>query len=302
MNFKKIKTDSFVILAKLIAKFPLKILMGFGVFIGFLTWLIPNKRKKIAQRNIQLCFPKLSLEKQKALVKNNLISTGIGFAEMILAYWANESKFIYNFEFSGIKHYKRALEKQKGCILLSCHLHPMELATKAINSKISPPAFILGRQHNNKIFEKYIDDARKTHCEKTIDKKDLRTVLKSLKSNRSIYYIPDQNFSYQCEYIDFFNQPAATVIAPVRLAQSTKTSVVPWFCFRYKNKEGKYCWKVEFLPALDYFHDKDTIQNLTKMNQLFEAQIKMHPEQYLWVHRRFKNHPKGKNYLYKDLN
>ncbi len=296
MSFQKIKTDFYMGIARLIAKLPLSVINAIGKTIGRLTWLIPNKRKKIAQRNIALCFPEFSVAQQKQLLKSNLISTGMGFAEMLMAYWSVDNKFINRFEIYGLEHVHEALAKDKGCILMSCHLHAMELASRAINIKLNEPSFILGRQHNNKIFEAHIDKARRAHCEKTIDKKDLRSVLKALKANRCLFYIPDQNFSYQCEYIDFFKQPAATVIAPVRIAQSSGASVVPWFCFREKNK-----WVIEFLPALDYFRQKDISASLLKMNQLFEQQILKHPEQYLWVHRRFKNHPKGKNYLYQDL-
>jgi len=296
MNVQKISTDFFIGVAKLMAKLPLKAILKFGGFLGYLTWIIPNKRKKIAARNIELCFPELSAKKQRTLQKKNLISTGIGFAEMVVAYWSKTDKFINRFEFEGLDIVEKALERNKGCILLSCHLHSMELATRAINSRLKQPAFILGRQHNNKVFEAHIDIARRAHCEKTIDKKDLRTVLKAFKNNRCIYYIPDQNFSYNCEYIDFFKLPAATVLAPVKIARASKTAVVPWFCFRDNNR-----WKIQFLKPLDYFYSDEIKQNLQQMNQLFEHQIRKHPEQYLWVHRRFKNHPKGKNYLYQNL-
>ncbi len=296
MTIQKLKTDFFIGLAKLIAKLPLTLIVSMGKGIGYLTWVIPNKRKKIARRNIELCFPELNTLQQSNLLRANLLSTGAGFAEMLMTFWSKDEIFIHHFEFAGLEHVHNALAKDKGCILMSCHLHAMELASRAINSKLDEPSFVLGRQHNNKVFEAHIDKARRAHCEKTIDKKDLRSVLKALKNNRCIFYIPDQNFSYQCEYIDFFKQSAATVIAPVRIAQSSGASVVPWFCFRENKK-----WKIQFLPALEYFHQKDIPLSLLKMNQLFEEYIKKHPEQYLWVHRRFKNHPKGKNHLYKNL-
>jgi len=177
----------------------------------------------------------------------------------------------------------------------------MELTVKAVNLHLNSPAFMLARQHNNKIFEAYVDKARRQHCEKTIDKKDLRTVLKSLHANRCIFYYPDQNFSYNCLYVDFFKQPAATVSAIAKIAKSTQAHVVPFFGFRERDKKGKIVWKIEFLPALDFFHTHRTEDSLKLMNQLFEQQISKHPEQYLWVHRRFKNHPLGKNYLYQNL-
>lgn len=301
MTWQKIKTDALVGLGRIYAKLPLAFILKSGALLGYLTWLVPNKRKKIAARNIQLCFPELSAEDKRALLKNNLISTGIGFAEMLVAFWSSDKKISGNVEFSGLEHVEKALSENKGCIFLSCHLHPLELATRFINSAISKKAHVLARQHNNKIFEAYVDEARKQHCEKTIDKKDVKAVLKSLKNNHPVYYIPDQNFSFQCEYIDFFGQPAATVIAPVRLAQVSKSPVIPWFGVRVKNLKGKTRWKIQFQQPQVYFQDKDINSSLKKMNQLFENQIKKHPEQYLWVHRRFKNHPKGKNYLYTDI-
>jgi len=299
--YKKIKTNLFVGMAKLIAKLPLEMILKIGGFLGYLTWLIANKRKKIAKRNIALCFPEMPDEKQKQLLKNNLVSTGIGFAETIIAFWSKQNKIDNRFEFSGLEHVEQAFKNNKGCILLSCHLHSIELTIRAINNQLQNKGHMLARQHNNKIFEAHIDKARRAHCEKTIDKKDVRTVLKSLKANNPVYYVPDQNFSYQCQYIEFFAQPAATVIAPVRLAQVSQSPVIPWFAFRGKNEKGKTCWKIHFHKPLDYFKNADIETSLTQMNRLFEEEIRKHPEQYLWVHRRFKNHPKGKNYLYKGL-
>lgn len=301
MSFKKIRTDFLILLAKLLAKMPLSVILAFGGFVGYLFWLFPNSRKKIAYRNIQLCFPELENVQQKSLLKKNLISTGMGFSETLFAFWGSDEILRQNVQLSGIHHIEEALKNGNGCILLSCHLHSFELVIKAINSNLSIPGHFLARQHNNKIYEKHIDTARQRNCKKTIDKKDMMALMKSLKSNNPVYYLPDQDFSYQFEYIDFFSQPASTVIAPVRLARSTKVAVIPWFGFREKNEKGKYVWFVEILSPLNYFSELEVTESLTKMNELFEQKIRTHPEQYLWVHRRFKNHPKGKNYVYKDL-
>jgi KDO2-lipid IV(A) lauroyltransferase len=301
MNLKKIKIDLAVNLAKLIAKLPLTVILMLGGSIGWLTWATPNKRKKVAQRNIELCFPELSKEQQKKLLKDNLISTGKGFAETLIAYWGKTDKFIDRFQVSGLEHVEKALKEGKGCLLMGIHLHPLELSIRVINTKISRKGHMLARQHNNKIFEAHVEQARKKHCEKTIDKKGLRSVFKSLKGNNPVFYIPDQNFSYQCLYIDFFKQPASTVIAPARLAQSSGTPVIAWFGFRKRDENNKWYWQLSLHKPLDYFHTDETEISLTKMTKLFEQQISKHPEQYLWAHRRFKNHPEGKNHVYRDL-
>lgn len=297
MSYKRIKTKLTIFIAKGFALMPLSIILGFGRFAGWMAWLIPNKRKRIAAKNISICFPELTNLQKKQLLKQNLISTGQGFSESILAYWGSDAKCLKYFSFEGLDHIKNALKDNKGCLLLGCHMHLLELVCRTLNLQLDNKAHMLVRQHNNKQFEAHVDSARRNHCEKTIDKKDMREVLKSLKSNHPVFYIPDQNFSYQCLYIDFFKQPAATVIAPARIAQSTKTAIIPWFAFR----ESANKWKVEVHKPLDYFQSETTEQSLAKMNKLFEEQIRRYPEQYLWVHRRFKNHPKGNNYIYKDI-
>jgi KDO2-lipid IV(A) lauroyltransferase len=297
MNYKKIKINLVIILAKGFVRLPLTLILAFGRLFGWLAWMIPNKRKRIAARNIALCFPDLKDRQQKLLLKKNLISTGQGISETLLAYWGSDNKCLKYFSLNGLEIIEQALEKNKGCILLGCHLHLLELASRVINIKLKHKAHLLVRQHNNKIFESHIDQARRAYCEKTIDKKDMREVLKSLKSNHPVFYIPDQNFSYQCIYLKFFNQQAATVIAPARIAQSTKTPIIPWFAFRESSKK----WNLQILEPLEYFQTEEKELSLAKMNLLFEAQIRNHPEQYLWVHRRFKNHPEGKNHLYQNI-
>lgn len=297
MNYKRIKTNLTVLIAKGFVKLPLVVVLNFGRLVGWLAYVLPNKRKKIAARNIQLCFPELPEIKQQRLLKQNLISTGQAFSESMLAYWGSDAKCKKYFTIQGLEIIEQALLQEKGCILLGFHLHLLELATRVINIHLKTKAHLLVRQHNNKDFESHVDRARRAHCDKTIDKKDMREVLKSLKSNHPVFYIPDQNFSYQHIYVDFFNQPAATVIAPARIAQSTNTIIIPWLAFRQSKKK----WSIEIKQAMNFFHTDTNQQSLAKMNAFFESQIKKHPEQYLWVHRRFKNHPKGKNYVYKNL-
>lgn len=296
MKFSTIKTIIGVNIGRLCAQLPRFMILGTGRFLGRLGWWLPNKRKNIAARNIALCFPDMPAKQQRQLLKKTLISTGQGFAETLMAYWSPSKAFMPDVHFYGREHLEQGFDQGKGCILLSCHLHSMELVIRAINQTMPAQGHMLARQHNNKLFESYIDEARRKHCHLTIDKKDVRTVLKSLKTNQAVYYVPDQNFSYQCLFVDFFKQPAATVMAPVKLAQSSKAAVVPWFGFHQNN-----AWHIHFLPAIEFDKKDDMSVNLRTINRLFEQQIVKHPEQYLWVHRRFKNHPQGANHVYKDL-
>ena len=138
----------------------------------------------------------------------------------------------------------------------------------------------LAYKPNNRDFDK---------LNKLIDKKDIRSLLKSIQSGHPVYYAPDQNFSYQVNFADFFGQPAATTAGTYKLVQRG-VLVVPWFCIQTAPDQ----WQVDILPPATDWSGLDEQQTANRLNALFESQIRRHPEQYLWVHRRFKNQPGGR--------
>lgn len=296
MSFKRIKTELLVLIVRLLMKLPIGFLLGFGRVFGKVVYFLPNKRKKIARINLQLCFPKLNKKEIDRLLKKNLIATGQGLIEKLLTLWCPPERYLSCVEFSGLQHLQER-KSQYAPILLSCHTTSIEFGARCLNEKIFPVGHMLMRQDNNKFLEKHMNTARERFAGKVIDKKDMRSLLKSLAKGHPVFYAADQNFSYGFEYIPFFTVPAATTIALAKLTHAKNITVIPWFCFR----TGKKKWRIDVLPAASFFGDENYVEVLAKMNQLFENAIEKYPEQYLWVHRRFKNHPKGKNYLYKNI-
>ena len=298
MSFKKIKTEAFVALGKLICRMPLAMQMALGRVVGRLFNWLPNKRKQIAEANITHCFSGLGSGQQDRLVKANLISTGQGVSEMMAALWARDAQVADKFEIRGLPILKEAMSSGQGCLLLSCHTTSIEWGIRGLNHALKqaglPVGHMLARANNNKQLEAHYTKAREGFVEKVIDKKDIRSLLKSIKSGHGVYYAPDQNFSYQCEFIPFFGQAAATAIGPVKLVRSAKLNVIPWFCFR----TGPTSWVIDICPEFSGMRESSVSQALSEMNQLFEKKISQYPEQYLWVHRRFKNQPEGKDSIY----
>lgn len=292
MSYNKIKTDIQVSLAKWVAGRSLKTQMFLGRIIGKIFYALPNSRKKVAKKNLELCFPKLSVSESKSLLQKNLISTGQGIMEMLAALWADDEKVEDNFTVIGFENLHQALQDGNGCLMLSCHTTSIEWGIRGLNHRMKksglPVGHMLARQHNNKLLEAHLEQARLGFVEKLIDKKDLRSLFKSVHSGNPVYYAPDQNFSYQVEFADFFEHPAATSVGTYKLA-SKGVKVLPWFCFRTADCQ----WQIEILPMLSNLATMSQQEAATAINQLFEAQIRNHPEQYLWVHRRFKNQPDG---------
>lgn len=298
MSFRKIKTELLVKLAKGICRLPLSFQMVLGRGLGHLFSRLPNKRKQIAKTNLMHCFPDLDPQGIKSLLHANLLATGQGVAEMMAALWVSDKQVNKRFQIKGMDVLTAALQGGQGVLLMSCHTTSIEWGIRGLNAALSaaelPVGHMLARANNNKILEAHYLKAREAFVEKVIDKKDLRSLIKSIKSGHGVYYAPDQNFSYQCEFIPFFGQAAATAVGPAKLAHSGKITVIPWFCFRTGSME----WTIEICPELPSMGSANFIQALTEMNQLFEEKIKQHPEQYLWVHRRFKNQPEGVEGIY----
>jgi KDO2-lipid IV(A) lauroyltransferase len=202
------------------------------------------------------------------------------------------------FTFSGLENLEKVLEQGSGCLLLSCHTTSIEWGIRGFNKKLAdldlPVGHMLARQHNNKDLEAYLEQARLGFVDKLIDKKNIRSLMHSVKQGHPVYYAPDQNFSYKVEFADFFGRPAATTTGTQKLAQKG-VKVIPWFCFR----TGSGQWHIEILPEMSQLGALDEAVASAEINQLFEQQIKKQPEQYLWVHRRFKNQPEGYGNPYK---
>lgn len=298
MSYNKKKTDFQVVMAKWLTRRKLSTQMRVGRFLGHLFYYLPNKRKSIARINLRICFPEYSKQEANQLLKQNLLSTGQGVVEMMAALWAREEHVRQRFEFTGMEHLLEVIQSGQGCLMLSCHTTSIEWGIRGLNHHLQqlnqPVGHMLARQHNNKILEAHLEQARLSFVDKLIDKKNVRSLLASIKAGHPVYYAPDQNFSYQVEFADFFGRPAATTVGTHKLA-SKGIKVVPWFCFRVAPCQ----WRVEILPVMKGLKDQTEITAAATINRLFEQQIKQKPEQYLWVHRRFKNQPDGMKNPYK---
>ena len=292
MSYSKTKTDIQVRLAKWLAKRKLTTQMRVGRLLGRLFYYVPNSRKSIARTNISICFPDLNKKQAKKLLKKNLISTGQGIVEMMAALWAGQEQVVGKFDVVGFENLVEVMQSGQGCLLLSCHTTSIEWGIRGLNHQLKqlsmPVGHMLARQHNNKMLEAHLETARLGFVEKLIDKKNIRSLLSSIKTGHPVYYAPDQNFSYQVTFADFFGRPAATTVGTHKLADKG-VKVIPWFCFR----TGPCQWRIEILPEMSQLPLLDEAMASAQINQLFEQQILKHPEQYLWVHRRFKNQPEG---------
>jgi KDO2-lipid IV(A) lauroyltransferase len=278
----------------LITRLPFSWQMLAGNSIGRLACLFAGKRRHIARVNIELCFPELDEEQRAALVKRHFLALGRGVVETALCWWGRESQLRKRMILTGREHLQAALESGKGVILLSAHFTTLELGGRLL--AFDTPFHVLYRQHKNPLFEYVMQRARTRRFDKAIERDDIRALLESLRAGMPVWYAPDQNHGgRQSAFIPFFGVQASTLTTTARLAKLSGAAVVPFFQ-TYSPEEKRYL--LTLCPALEDFPGEDAEQDTARLNRLLEDVIREMPEQYLWVHRRFKTRPPGEAYPY----
>jgi KDO2-lipid IV(A) lauroyltransferase len=268
--------------------------LAVGQQLGRLAYWLAPRRRQIANINIKRCFPELNSTQQHQLVVKHFESLGMGLLEMLSAWWLPDTKLTPLGHIQGLEYLQAALARGQGVILVSAHFTSLEIGNRFLTRYIALHATY--RRHENPLVEYLIKKNRERHAQKTIPREAVREMLRSLKQNKVLWLATDQNFGHkQSVFADFFNIPAATSTAFSRLAKISGAAVIPCFTQRLETLKG---YQVILQSALENFPSGDPQQDASRINQLIEKQIRCAPEQYLWVHRRFKDRPVGEQNFY----
>lgn len=261
--------------------------------IGKVFAMFAGKKYRVAQRNIALCFPELSAVEQQQLLQKNLQSLGMMPLETALSWWANDKSLAKTVDFAGLGHLQSALDQGRGVILLTGHFTSMELGGRLM--MLQQPLHVMFHNLKNPLMNQVMLHYRQKHSEGSILQADLRGLLRTLKANKVVWYAPDQDFGGKTSvFAKFFGVTAATIVALSRLADRSGAAVVPFMPCR--QADGRYL--MQLFPALANYPSGDDLQDAQRLNDWLEVQIRQYPEQYLWVHRRFKTQPEGRGLLY----
>lgn len=282
-------------LMKLMAALPFPWQLMLGGQIGRWIGKIARRRRRIAEINLALCFPELSPMQRTTLLEKHFAALGIGLFETAMAWWAPDDKLRGLARVEGLEHLQRALDRGKGVILLTGHFTPLELGARFITWH--QPFHAMYRSHKNFLYETVMRRERERRSRfPPLPHEDLRGLLRAFKKGRAVWYAPDQNHGRRnSAFVPFFGIPACTITATPRLAALSGAAVVPYFPRRLPGTAG---YEVVILPALEDFPSGDVVADIQRINALLEHHIRRAPEQYLWVHRRFKTRPPGSPTLY----
>jgi KDO2-lipid IV(A) lauroyltransferase len=259
-------------------------MLACGRALGRIAYRLAGTRRRIAAVNLGLCFPDQSAEAREALLRRHFESLGMGLLEMGWAWWAHDEHIAQLAEVEGLEHLDAALAQGKGCLMLSAPFTSLEVTGRLLS--LHRPFAAMYRRNENPVVEHFLQRNRDLHTLSAIQRNDVKKTLRALKRNEPIWYAPDQGARGPNSVVaPFFDVPAGTNSGTPRLAKVSGAPVVPFFGFRLPGGRG---YKLKIWPALEDFPSDDVLADLTQVNAVIERMIREAPEQYLWIHRRFK--------------
>ena len=265
---------------------PWRIGLPLGRWLGGLGWRFAGRRRAVIERNLELCLPELSATERRELTQKNLRALGQAAVEAGLAWYGGKQVERIPHE---IRHPERVtghLDAGRPVILLSAHFLSTELMGRLMPDRIRATA-MYKPVRKKPVFDRAMRAARRRNASDALPRGDTRAVIRAIRGGNPICFIADQDYGRaHSVFVPFFGVPAATITTLFRLARITDAQVVPMFFFW---EAGRFV--IHFDPALEGFPTDDDAADARRMNTLMEAVIRAHPEQYLWMHRRFKHRP-----------
>ena len=265
-----------------------------SVPLSTIMWHALKGRRKIAQRNIERCFPERSAAGQQAILKGCFRSLARTVFEIAWSWSASAARIERMGSIEGIENFYAASESGRGVLMVTAHSTCLEIGARIMAMTIRSSGIY--RPLKSPVLEWYQNRSRLSYGEAMISKRETRRAIRMLKEGAVVWYAPDQDFGpAQSVFVPFFGIQAATLLATHRLPQLTGCAIVPMYPY-YDARRRHYT--VRILPALEGYPGEDAVADLTRVNAALEAEVRKVPEQYWWIHRRFKTRPDGEAPFY----
>ena len=281
-------------LARPLALLPYRLQLVAGSTLGRLFMLFNPYRRLIVNTNLALCFPQLDDRERQQLSKLFFKSLGASLVEEVSAMWGSDRFFKRLGQIQGLEHLKAAQAQGKGVLLLSGHFCSVDFAARVLLRE--HPVCFTYQELRNPLSNHIVTKAREKFSRHMIHRHDIRGFIKALKAGEVVWYAPDQSLERKNSvYAPFFGIQANTLTSTTKLAKITAAAVLPFEIKRLPDARG---YALTIQPPLKNFPGENETEDATRFNALLEAQIRENPEQYLWIHRRFKKRPAGEEKLY----
>lgn len=279
---------------------PRPVARAAGIGLGQLVYLLHGKLRRVGMRNLQLAFPEKSAHERRRILRGEFTSLGRQLAEVCLFPSYTRENVTKIVVYDGFENFERAEARGKGVIYLTAHLGGWELSAFS-HSIQGHPLHVVMRGMDNPFLDRFITHLRTMHGNRAVDKDNfVRGLLSAMKAGETVGILMDTNMTPpQGVFVDFFGIPACTASGLARIALRTDAAVVPGFTI-WDRELRKY--RLRFDPALALIRtgdeEADIVANTALFTKVIEQYVRLYPDQWLWVHRRWKTRPTGEKSLY----
>lgn len=274
----------------LIVQLPYPFIYRLGKALGWLAMHCMRRRAHIAYRNLELCFPDKSAEQRHQMVVKNFESVGMGLMETGMAWFWSDRRIRRWSETTGIEHVKALQAQHRGMIVIGIHFLTLELGARIFG--LSTPGIGVYRPNDNPLIDWLQTWGRLRSNKDMLDRKDLKGMIRVLKRGNLLWYAPDHDYGPAASvFVPFFAvDQAATTSGTWMLTKMSNAAIVPFVPRRKPNGKG---YELIILPPEENPPLDNAEVTAAWMNKIIEKCILLAPEQYMWLHRRFKTRPPG---------
>lgn len=275
---------------------PLPVLAALGRGVGALAWWGVRSRRTVALRNLELCLPELSAQQRRRIAREHFALLGRSVAERGLLWYASEARLKRLIHVEG----DARLPEHAGrpVMWLVPHFIGLDIAGAAVQLFQSRPVVSMYQKQSNPVVEEAVLRGRlRFGGGRLFSRWDgARSVIRSVREGYHFFNLPDMDFGAKdAAFVPFFGVPAATLLAPSRMARALDMIVQPVVTEVLPGGKG---YRVRFLEPWSDFPSDDALADTARMNRWIESEVRRMPAQYLWVHKRFKTRPEGEASVY----
>lgn len=277
-------------------RMPLGWQAAVGRALGVLAWPLARSRREVALRNLALCLPELSDVDRKRIARQLFQWFFRSVLERGLLWYAPTERLRGLIQVEGDVGFA---DRHAGPVMwLVPHFVGLDVAGAAVQLCIARSGASVYQVQNNPVLDAAVREGRLRHGNAQLFARSetARPLVRAIRQGAGFFNLPDMDFGERdAAFVPFFGVPAATLLAPSRMARALHMKVQPVVAEILPGGQG---YRVRFLPPWDDFPTDDPLADTLRMNRWIEAEVRRNPAQYLWVHKRFKTRPPGEPSLY----
>ena len=273
---------------------PLSILAWVGNAAGIAIYMLATERRRVARTNLRLCFPRMSEDERTALVKAHFRVFARCFLERGILWWSSQVRIQRLIHVQGLEHLQAV--QQGAVIVLAPHFVALDIGWVWLTQQGNLVSMY--SKQKDPLFNRLLLSGRNRFGQQRLYSRQqgLRPVIKAMQEGYPFYYLPDQDFAAKdAQFVPFFGVTASTLTTVPRIAQITGARVVPCIPRVLPHGQG---YELRFYPAWENYPSGDLEADTRRVNEFIEQRVLEMPEQYFWLHKRFKTRPNGEAKFY----